>query len=312
MRDYNFWPKIKKPILALAPMAGFSDAPFRRLVSDFGADVVYSEMASATALFYNSQETLTLLKSNRRHEKKYVVQLFGSKPDHFAVAAQMVTKIIKPAGIDINFGCPVGKVIKQGAGSDLMQNLVKAREVISAVCDNTHLPVSVKIRAKSGDVGALDFIKSIADLPVRAVMIHGRTVKQGFLGEIDYNLIKEAKKYFTGIILANGGINDLAGAKNTLARSGADGLGLARGALGRPWLFKEIKSNKVIDFNKKKLFRLIKKHARLFKKIKGERNMIELRKHFCWYFQGRDGASSYRKQIVKMENYHDLVKILKI
>ncbi len=312
MRDYNFWPKIKKPILALAPMAGFSDAPFRRLVSDFGADVVYSEMASATALFYNSGETLKLLQFSRYREKKYVVQLFGSEPSHFAVATQIVTKKIKPAGIDINFGCPVGKVIKQGAGSDLMQNLAKAREVISAVCSNTHLPVSVKIRAKSGSVGALDFLKAISDLPVRAVMIHGRTVKQGFTGEIDYNLIKEARKYFSGIILANGGINDLEEAKNTLERTEADGLGLARGVLGRPWLFKEIKRNKIIDFNKRELFKLIKKHARLFKKIKGELAMIELRKHFCWYFQGREGASSYRLQIVKMENYQDLVKILKI
>lgn len=312
MRDYNFWIKIKKPILALAPMAGFSDAPFRRLVSGFGADVVYSEMASATALFYNSGETLKLLQFNRYREKKYVVQLFGSNPNHFAVATQIVTKKIRPAGIDINFGCPVGKVIKQGAGSDLMQNLTRAREVISAVCDNTHLPVSVKIRAKSGNITALDFLKAISDLPVSAVMIHGRTVKQGFVGEIDYNLIKEAKKYFTGIILANGGINDLEEAKNTLERSGADGLGLARGVLGRPWLFKEIKKGKIINFDKKRLFKLIKKHARVFKKIKGEVAMIELRKHFCWYFQGRDGASSYRAQIVKMENYRDLVKILKI
>ena len=143
-----FWQTIKKPILALAPMAGFSDSPFRQVVSKYGADVVYSEMASVTALFYNKKITLELLKFDKRKEKNYVVQLFGSNPEHFAVATKIVTEEIKPNGIDINFGCPVGKVIKQGAGSDLMTDLVKAHAVIKAVCDNTNLPVSVKIITK--------------------------------------------------------------------------------------------------------------------------------------------------------------------
>ncbi len=311
MRDYNFWNKIKPPILALAPMAGFSDAPFRQIVSSYGADVVYSEMASVTALFYNKKATLELLKFNKRKEKNYVVQLFGSSPEHFAVATQIVTKEIKPNGIDINFGCPVGKVIKQGAGSDLMTDLVKAHAAIKAVCDNTDLPVSVKIRAKSGEVGALDFLKSISDLPVSAVMIHGRTVRQGFVGEIDFDLIKEARKYFKGIILANGGINSLADARKTLELTGADGLGLARGVLGRPWMFKEIKKNKEINLNTKSISKIILSHAKKFKKIKGERAMVDLRKHLCWYVQGVKNASQYRTKMVAVNNYKDVKNIFK-
>lgn len=311
MSDNNFWNKIKKPILALAPMAGFSDSPFRQITSKYGADVVYSEMASVTALFYNKKTTLELLKFNKRKEKNYVVQLFGSNPEHFAVATQIVTKEIRPSGIDINFGCPVGKVIKQGAGSDLMTNLEKAHAVIKAVCDNTNLPVSVKIRAKSGDIGALEFLKSIADLPVAAVMIHGRTVRQGFVGEIDYNLIKEARQYFKGIILANGGINDLAGALKTLELTGADGLGLARGVLGRPWLFKEIKQGREINLNIKAVAKIILRHAKKFKKIKGESAMVDLRKHLCWYVQGVTNASQYRSKMVAINNYQDVKNIFK-
>ena len=311
MRDYNFWNKIKPPILALAPMAGFSDAPFRQIVSSYGADVVYSEMASVTALFYNKKATLELLKFNKRKEKNYVVQLFGSNPEHFAVATQIVTKEIRPSGIDINFGCPVGKVIKQGAGSDLMANLEKAHDVIKAVCSNTNLPVSVKIRAKSGNVSALDFIKSISDLPVKTIMIHGRTVKQGFAGEIDFNLIKEARQYFKGIILANGGINSLADAKKTLELTGADGLGLARGVLGRPWMFREIKKNQEIKLDIKAVAKIILRHAKKFKKIKGERAMVDLRKHLCWYVQGLPNASQYRSKMIMVNNYQDVKNIFK-
>ena len=311
MPDYNFWQKIKKPILALAPMAGFSDSAFRQIVSSYGADVVYSEMASVTALFYNKKPTLDLLRFNRRKEKNYVVQLFGSNPEHFAVAANIVTNEIKPQGIDINFGCPVGKVIKQGAGAELMSDLIKAHAVVAAVCANTKLPVSVKIRAKSGQISALDFLKAISDLPVAAVMIHGRSVKQGFSGEIDYNLIKEARQYFKGVILANGGINSLAEAKKTLELSQADGLGLARGVLGRPWLFSEIKKNKIIDLEIKEIAKIIRRQAKLCEKLKGRSAIIELRKHLCWYVQGLSGASAYRSQIVKAENYQDVKNIFK-
>lgn len=311
MKDYNFWNKIKKPILALAPMAGFSDSPFRQITSKYGADVVYSEMASVTALFFNKKPTLDLLKFNRHKEKNYVVQLFGSNPEHFAVATKIVTKEIKPQGIDINFGCPVGKVIKQGAGSDLMTDLVKAHAAIKAVCDNTHLPVSVKIRTKAGNVGALDFLQSISDLPVAAVMIHGRSVKQGFVGEIDYDLIKQARQYFKGIILANGGINDLDQAKKTLELTGADGLGLARGVLGRPWLFSEIKKNKEIHLDAKAISKIIFRHAKKFKKIKGEKAMVDLRKHLCWYVQGVKNATQYRSKMVAVNNYKDVKNIFK-
>lgn len=318
----NFWQKLKKtgrPILALAPMAGFSDSAFRQICKKYGADVLYSEMASSTALFYNQKikpknkkeknTTLDLLKFNRLKEKYYVVQLFGSSPEHFALAARIVTEKIKPDGIDINFGCPVPKIIKQGAGSGLMKNLKNSRAVIEAVLNNTNLPVSIKIRAKAGEVSALDFLKNISDLPVAAVMIHGRTLVQGFSGDPDFRIMKEARRYFKGFILANGAINNLADAQKTLKESGADGLGLARGILGRPWLFKEIKTKKEMIFKPKQIFKLAIKHAELIKKLKGKAGLIELRKHLVWYVAGLTGAAKIRERLVRVSSLAEIKKI---
>jgi len=315
----NFWSKMKKPILALAPMAGFTDLVFRQIAKKYGADVLYSEMASVSALYYGEKSknkdgakvTLELLKFNRKQEKYYVVQLFGANPEHFAVAARVITEKIKPDGIDINFGCPVPKIFKQGAGSGLMQNLKKSREVIEAVLNNTDLPVSIKIRSKSGNVDALEFLKNISDLPVSALMIHARTLNQGFSGLVDFKIIKQAKKYFKGIILANGGINNLTDARKALKESGADGLGLARGVLGRPWLFKEIKKDKEIKLTQKQIFKIALEQAALSKKIKGKTGIIELRKHLVWYMLGLPGASKLREKIVQVSSLREVEEILK-
>ncbi|MFA5024440.1 MAG: tRNA-dihydrouridine synthase family protein [Patescibacteria group bacterium] len=323
----NFWTKLKnrqQPILALAPLAGFTDSAFRQVCRKYGADVLYSEMASAAALFYNQpaykraknrlaeNATLELLKFNRKKEKYYVVQLFGSNPEHFAAAARLISKEIKPDGIDINFGCPVPKIMKQGAGSGLMKNLKQSRAVILAVLANTDLPVSIKMRAGASEIDALKFLKNISDLPVAAVMIHGRTLNQGFSGAPNWRLIKEARKYFKGVILANGGINDLAGAQKALRESKADGLGLARGILGRPWLFKEIKTQRVINLKPKQIFKIALEHATLEQKQKGKPGIIEMRKHLVWYVQGLPGATKLREKLVKVNSLKEIKEILHV
>ncbi len=322
----NFWKKLKKenrPILALAPMAGFSDAPFRRICKKFGADVLYSEMASATALYYASRskksiideevvKTLKLLSFDKKKESFYVVQLFGSNPEHFKVATKIISEKIKPDGIDINFGCPVPKINKQGAGSALMRDLKQSRLVIEAVLANTNLPVSIKIRLQSGSVDFKEFLQNISDLEVSTLMIHGRTLKQGFAGPADFKAIKEARQYFKGIILANGGINNLAEAKRALEESGADGLGLARGVLGRPWLFQEIKKNKKIEKTEKELYKMIYSHASLFLKLKGDGAIFELRKNIVWYLSGLPGAAKKRSLLVSASSLKEIKEILNL
>lgn len=309
----NFWQEIEKPILALAPMAGFSDSPFRIITSEYGADVVYSEMASAASIFFHQEDlsnrTFDILKFSPSQKAYYVVQLFGSEPEHFAVAAKLVERVIEPDGIDLNFGCPVGKVVKQGAGADLMKDLPRARKIIEAVLASTSLPVSIKIRAGAGTNSALDFLANISDLPVSALMIHGRTLAQGFVGDINCQIIKESRQHFSGIILANGGINNLDQAQYILQSTSADGLGFARGVLGKPWLFREFKEKKEINLSKKEIAELAIKHAKLEEELKGPGAIVEFRKHLCWYAQGISGASNLRSKLVKVSNAKEVEDI---
>lgn len=363
----NFWEKLNKPILALAPMAGITDSAFRQVCKEFGADVLYSEMASATALVYNPVKTLELLQSDKK-EAPYVVQLFGNNPEHFTKAVKLITdkkavvglKVKNyqlPQGIDINFGCPVPKVFKQGAGAALMQNLKTAKEVIRAVLENTDLPVSIKLRAKSGEVDCLRFLDYMRDLPISAAMIHGRTLVQGFSGPVDCAKIKKARNYFQGVILANGYLPSAPKDANLrqagddadveyygrlLETTEADGIGIARGALGNPRifadvknglayfrkmrrdelrnsppprdccgaeLFREVKSKKLEAIKEKDIFETVIKHAKLAYKLKGKQGIIEMRKHLCWYVHGLAGASALRQRLVKVESLEDIKNI---
>jgi len=310
----NFWKKLKSPFYCLAPMAGVTDSAFRQICKSFGADVVYSEMASATALVYESKKTLEMLEF-AKIERPYVVQLFGGQPEHFAKAAQIITKKIKPDGLDINFGCPVKKVQKQGAGATLMADLKLSKKVIEAVIDNANLPVSIKCRAsvpgKDGrPVSVLDFLDAIKDLDVKAIMIHGRTMAQGHSGVVDSKIIKEARKYFKGVIIANGGVKDFSSAEGLLKKTDADGIGIGQGAMGKPWIFKQFPISN-FQFPIKEIYKIALKHAKLAYKLKGKQGILEMRKHLCWYVAGLPGATELRRELVKVEAIKDIEKIFK-
>lgn len=306
----NFWKKLKKPIYALAPMAGLTDSPFRQICRKYGSDVVYSEMASATALNYNPKKTLNLVRCSK-NEHPYVVQLFGANPDHFAKAVKIIEKEIKPDGICINFGCPVKKVMKQGAGGELMKNLKQAKKVLKAVTDNTQLPISVKIRSKCGNIDALNFLKSLEGIKISAVMIHGRTLSQGHSGLVDWQMIKKAKKYFGGIIIANGGVKDKATADDLLEKTGVDGVGIGQAAVGNPWIFKAVKSEKFKALKQKQIIKIILAHAKMEEKLKGERGVVEMRPHLGAYTRGWPDAARIRSELMKCKTYSDIKKALK-
>lgn len=330
----NFWEKLNRPIYALAPMAGVTDSAFRQICKKFGADVVYSEMASATALTYSPEKTLEMLKF-APNEQPYVVQLFGSQPSHFARAAKLISEgkipiwfkgevrkkkgigeikkkeIVRPAGIDINFGCPVKKVQKQGAGVALMDNLKQAREIIKAVTGSTDLPVSIKCRAAAGEIDVLRFLDKLSNLDIKAVMIHGRTLAQGFSGPIDTEIIKKARGVFDGVILANGGVTGYEEATRVLAETEADGIGIARGALGRPWIFKAVRTGQSVKRSQRAVFKVALEHAQLAVLLKGEWGIIEMRKHLCWYVSGLPGARALRQELVRVKTLADIRRILK-
>ncbi|MCX6763876.1 MAG: tRNA-dihydrouridine synthase [Candidatus Moranbacteria bacterium] len=367
----NFWKTIEKPLLALAPMAGVTDSAFRQICRENGADVVYSEMASATALFFNPKKTLELLEFNKS-ERPFVVQLFGKVPEHFAKAAQILSDpanfspfvkgrcpkgrgILKiplsppftkgedliPDGIDINFGCPAKKVFGHGSGCALMPQKKLAREIIKAVCDNTKLPVSLKIRAGIGPVkyplkrgvrqdeqfngvnstDALEFIKNVKDLPFSAVMVHGRTYEGKFTGKVDFEIVAEIKKIIPNkIVMANGGIDTPEKALEVLQNwSEIDGIGIARGALGRPFIFNEIKY-KLSPLPEgrcpkrterwEQIEKIAIRHAQLLYKTKGKRGMFEIRKHLAWYVKGFPGAGKLRRKLVLVKSVKEIKEIL--
>ena len=306
----NFWLKLKKPIYALAPMAGVTDSAFRQICKQYGAEVVYSEMVSATAIVYNSQKTLALMKFNKK-ERPFVVQLFGAKPEHFARAARIAAKEIKSDGIDINFGCPVKKVARQGAGAVLMNNFRLARKIIEATLNNTSLPVSIKIRSRVGSATALEFLKKLADLDIKAVIIHGRNVAQGQSGEVDWKMIKQARPLARGVFLANGGVKDRSSANELIEKTDADGIGIGQGALGKPWIFEEVKSKKSKVKSKKEIFKIMIKHAKLVDKLKGRPGIIEMRKHLCWYTTDLPKVRDLRQKLVKAEKVEEIKKILR-
>ncbi|MBD3300451.1 MAG: hypothetical protein GF347_03810 [Candidatus Moranbacteria bacterium] len=347
----SFWRKITKPILCLAPMAGITDWGFRYLLERSGAEVVYSEMAHVTALKYDSKKTWELLAFSNQ-KAAYVVQLFGRDPDHFGLAASRVNRGVtfvdlepylkkdqpfiknqikstdyqtkKPDGIDINFGCPAKKVFGHGSGAALMKNWRKSREIIKNVVGNTDLAVSIKVRAgaeikdnrqQETFYDILEFLDRIKinELGVSSIMIHGRTLKQGFKGEIDYRKIRRLKKYFNAIVIANGNIKDLSGAKSTLKKTKADGIAIATGVYGNPQIFEKMQSLKI----KKEPFKLsldkletVKLHAKLNYLTKQKRGIIEMRKHLLWYFKGLPDIKILYPEMVSVESPLDIQILL--
>jgi tRNA-dihydrouridine synthase B len=306
----NFWQKFKKPILALAPMAGSTDLAFRMMCKKYGADVVYTEMVSAAGLFYDDQKTSYFLKTDKK-ERPVVCQLFGFEPKHFAKAVKAVEKAGFD-GIDINFGCPAKKVVKNFSGVALMDDLNRAYEIVKTVCKNTSLPVSIKIRNSKGKVMAVDLIKKLRDLPISTIMIHGRSYEQGFSDEPDWNQLKKIRQIFDGVILANGGIDSTEKARQVLDSSLADGLGLATGTWGQPWIFEDIKqvliNQKVEDRTWTQIKKIIFEHARLVEKH--ELNFVEFRKHLLWYTKGQTNAKELRHALIDVKNLAELKKVL--
>jgi len=313
----NSWKNLKKPILALAPMAGYTDPAFRIMCLKNGADIVYTEMISAEGLARQNKKTLKMLEF-LPGEKNVVVQLFGTNPEAFGKAAEIINKMatgshrpvgarddIKPiVGIDVNFGCPAKKVFHTGAGAALMDNKKLAREIVEEVLKNTKLPVSIKIRVRVKNTTAEEFIEYLKDLPIAMVMVHGRTLAQGFAGEINYEAIKNVKKLLPkAIVLGNGGINSPADIKNMLEKTGCDGIGLARGVVGNPWLFSLKEKPEWPEIKK-----MMIEHAKLF--LKQNEDLVPLRKHFVQYVKGLAGASELRQKLIKVEKIEELKKAL--
>ncbi|MFH0951757.1 MAG: tRNA-dihydrouridine synthase [Patescibacteria group bacterium] len=319
----NIWDKLTKPIIALAPMAGITDSAFRQLCRQYGADVIYTEFISANALCHASAKTLTKLKFDHK-EQPLICQLFGSDPKMLSGAAKIVTQL-GFSGVDINFGCPAYKVVNHGGGVSLMRQPKLCRDLIEAVINSTKLPVSIKIRSSIGllddngkktnkSISALDLFKEIKDLPVSCIMIHARSYEQPFDGQPDTAMVKELRKIYSGVLLANGGVYAPADTRQLLKETNADGIGIARGCRGAPWFFKQIKDYLTTGKYQVMSFSDIKKvaiaHAELIVKNKGEASLREMRKHLAWYVRGVPGAAKLRSRLVRINSLSEIQSIL--
>jgi tRNA-dihydrouridine synthase B len=314
------------PKIFLAPMAGITDLPFRLICKNYGADKVYSEMISSTGLYYNNRHKSLQLAKSIPKESPMAVQLFGNDPKHFGYASKIITALNKenfgipylrtPEAIDINFGCPAPKIYRQESGCFLMSRPGDARKIVQEVLANTYLPVSIKIRAGIKNCNALTFLEKIEDLNWHTLIVHARSYEQGFSGEPDYSLIREIKKrYPEKEIVANGGIFTPEDARKMLQETQADGLAIARGTMGNPWIFSQIKECLQTGHYTKPALKEIKKtalqHTKLIKKYKGERKIIEMRKHLGWYLKDFPNAKKLRIQINSAESFSQMENLIK-
>ncbi len=338
----NFWQQLDKPILALAPMAGVTDIAFRGMCKKFGADVIYTEFASSDALIYESKKTFEMIRF-QESEKPVVVQIFGNKPEHMAKAAK-VCENLGFDGVDINFGCPAYKVVKHGGGVSLMRNPELCHDIVQATIEAVNIPVSIKIRSSISreqtsakktrntsipdvsdptdcgiaedidSVTAIEFVSALSGLDIAAIMIHARSYERPFDGYPQVDIVKKLRQIYNGILLHNGGIYNPEIAKELLEATEADGLGLARGAWGQPWLFQQIKdylqTNTYHKPTRDEIKQIILEHAQLAFIEKGERGVIELRKHLSWYIKGWPEAKKMRAELMQTKDFETIKNIL--
>lgn len=288
--------------LILAPMAGITDLPFRALCKEQGAGMVCTEMASSRAIFHDDKKTKQLL--NTEGEKRPIsFQIFGSDEESMAYAAKQISEFADI--IDINMGCPAPKVVKNGDGSKLLLDLEKAERIIKAVVQNSKVPVTLKIR-KGWDkehIVAVELAKIAEKNGISAITVHGRTRTEFFSGEVDYDIIKKVKETVKIPVIGNGNIVDELSASKMFEKTGVDGIMIGRGALGNPWIFREIisyletgkKSQKPSLAEKRQI---MERHIKLAIDEKGEGVAInEIRKHISWYTKNLPNASEFRNKV---------------
>ena len=294
--------ELANPVI-LAPMAGVTDPPFRKIVSRYRPGLICGEMISAMALHYNSKKTLELIGVEQA-VRPLSIQIFGSDPQVMAEAA----RFIEAAGadiIDINMGCPVPKVVKNGEGAALLKNLPLARRIIESVVNAVRTPVSVKCRLgwDQDHLVASELAELAEASGASMIAVHGRTREQYYHGRADWEQIAIVKQRVSIPVIGNGDVDSPQVAKAMLTQTNCDGVMIGQAAMGRPWIFGQIvtyleKEVLIPDPTLDERFEIIKEHLALQVAYVGEERAIrEMRKHLAWYFKGYPGAARIRDQV---------------
>lgn len=302
---------------ALAPMAGVTDAAFRQVCHGFGAAYTVTEMVSARAVTYGDKKTAEIAAVGRGSRPVFI-QLFGEDPQVVAEAGEMLMKL-SPDGFDLNMGCPVPKVAGNGAGSALMKDPQKCGEMVSALKLSVPVPVTVKMRAgwDASSKNAVEVAKICQQAGADALCVHGRTRSQMYEGKADWDIIRQVKEAVKIPVIGNGDVTGAKSARNLLMETGCDMVMVGRGALGNPWVFREINAYLTDSCTilpppglAERLFTM-RRHMGLLVELKGEsRAMREARKHVGWYLHGLRGAAQFRRRAGQLCTLEDLDRLV--
>lgn len=308
---------IKNPVI-FAPMAGISDTSYRKIIKEMNPGLIYAEMVSDKAICFDNEKTMKMLIMDEK-ERPISQQIFGSDLDSFVKAAKIVEKTMKPDIIDINMGCPVPKVaLKNQAGSALLKNPEKIKEIVSSVVKAVDIPVTVKIRSgwDENNINAVEVAKICEEAGASAIAVHARTRSQGYSGKANWNIIKDVVNAVNIPVIGNGDVVSPELAKQMLDETGCAGVMIGRGAIGNPWLI-----NNCVNFLEKGFYNddisikdrieMMKKHLDMLIKDKNERTaVLEFRTHLMYYFKYLPKSKETKVKLCQAKSKNEILEIL--